>query len=105
MSIIITNEKKGFRDLYWCPNLNEPFIIQFRYKKLYCPNCASFEHPEHIFIGHINNTNEKVFGTDIGDKLIKEVYNKYNKKEMNASEYVAESWTAIKYYCRYGIKP
>jgi len=67
MSIEVIPIKKGFRDIYWCPNLNEPFIVKFINGKIHCPNCDCFEHPEHTFIGHINNTNERTFGTDIVD--------------------------------------
>lgn len=41
----ITFESRGFRDVYWCWNLNEPFIISYRdeneVRKPFCENCNS----------------------------------------------------------------
>lgn len=51
----VTFEEKGYRDVRWCPNLNEPFIIEYDLKtgKLDCPNCGSYEESNHQFICHI----------------------------------------------------
>jgi hypothetical protein len=54
----ITNEPKGFRDIMWCPYLNEPAILEYKEGKPWCPNCENFEAETHEFIGHIKKYNE-----------------------------------------------
>lgn len=50
----LDKESKGFRDLMWCPYLNEPAIIKYKDGKPDCPNCdGSFEAETHLFMGHI----------------------------------------------------
>lgn len=47
---------QGFRDVYWCPSLNEPFVIEYitGTDKRYCPLCKTQEFDEgHEFIAHI----------------------------------------------------
>lgn len=47
---------RGFRDVYWCWHLNEPFVIEYRDsevgRKRFCPNCNAndFDEENHIFI-------------------------------------------------------
>lgn len=52
---------RGYRDLYWCWNFNEPFIVTYKdykknpSKKRFCRNCRQvfFNEKKHIFIAHI----------------------------------------------------
>lgn len=45
---------KGYRDVMWCPYLNEPAILEWRDGKPHCPNCnGHFEGATHLFICHI----------------------------------------------------
>lgn len=47
-------EPTGFRDLMWCPYLNEPAILEYRNDVPSCPNCnGNFEAATHVFMGHI----------------------------------------------------
>jgi hypothetical protein len=47
-------EPRGFRDLMWCPYMNEPAIIHWAAYKPYCPNChGNFEPETHPFLLHI----------------------------------------------------
>lgn len=47
-------EPKGFRDLMWCPYLNEPAILEYKDDRPHCPNCnGNFEASSHAFMGHI----------------------------------------------------
>jgi hypothetical protein len=47
-------EPRGFRDLMWCPYLNEPAILEWRNELPHCPNCdGNFEASTHAFIGHV----------------------------------------------------
>jgi hypothetical protein len=56
----VTFEPKGFRDVYWCPALNEPFVVEYdlilgspNAGKTVCPYCGTLEFSEHTFIAHI----------------------------------------------------
>jgi hypothetical protein len=56
----VTFEEKGFRDVRWCPYLNEPFIVEyFSTGEAHCPNCetlyepGNYEESTHKFICHI----------------------------------------------------
>jgi len=65
----VVYEPKGFRDVMWCPYLNEPAIIEYRdkdgKKEPYCPNCnGNFEPESHPFICHIL----KPYGKENGSK-------------------------------------
>lgn len=58
MSESVTYIAKGYRDVIWCPYLNEPAIIQYKTvgdkRVAYCPNCDGNYEPEtHEFICHI----------------------------------------------------
>ena len=64
-------EPKGYRDIYWCWRLNEPFFSEWPVnegvRQLRCPNCNCFVVPErvidaaagaiedeaHEFLGHL----------------------------------------------------
>ena len=56
---------KGYRDLMWCPYINEPTIIVFDEKNNpTCKECnGNFEAETHLFIGHIYKPNYKLIGT------------------------------------------
>lgn len=49
-------EPRGFRDVYWCWNLNEPFVVSYRgegeNRKRFCENCNAhdFDDQNHVFI-------------------------------------------------------
>ena len=49
-------EPAGFRDIYWCSSLNEPYFLSYRDGGPYCCNCdQAMNLPSdeyHIFIGH-----------------------------------------------------
>lgn len=49
---------RGFRDVRWCPYMNEPFIIQYKLgtNEGMCPLCDSFEADTHEFICSIHKT-------------------------------------------------
>jgi hypothetical protein len=48
------SEPKGYRDLMWCPYINEPAIIEYRDDRPHCVNCdGNFEASTHPFMGHI----------------------------------------------------
>lgn len=57
----VTDEPKGFRDVYWCLLLNEPFVIEYDGNKPTCPNCdcGPFDSVEqmagndHVFVCHV----------------------------------------------------
>ena len=49
----LTEMPMGFRDLLWCPILNEPGILSYENDKPICPHCTSFSIETHTFIGHI----------------------------------------------------
>lgn len=50
----VTFEPTGYRDVIWCPYLNEPAIIQYKNGEPDCPNCPGNYEPEtHEFICHI----------------------------------------------------
>lgn len=45
----VSSTPVGFRDLYWCPSLNEPFVgLECGYCKI---NMA--EDGNHVFLGHV----------------------------------------------------
>lgn len=48
---------EGFRDVIWCPYLNEPAILEYDTLKEgsppKCPNCENYEPCSHQFICHI----------------------------------------------------
>ena len=47
-------EPRGFRDLMWCPYLNEPAFVRWTEDGADCPNChGNFEAETHVFIGHV----------------------------------------------------
>ncbi len=47
----ISLKPRGFRDIYWCWNLNEPVILEYRDDKPYCVNCSSeLSEDTHVFI-------------------------------------------------------
>ena len=48
---------KGYRDVIWCPYLNEPTFVEYTQEGyLECPNCNhNFEVATHKFICHIDN--------------------------------------------------
>lgn len=60
---IVTFEPKGFRDVYWCPYLNEPVIVEYRRPSpnKFCVNCSGdIDHPgvppfysKHTFICNV----------------------------------------------------
>lgn len=51
---IISRKPHGYRDVMWCPYINEPAIIEYRDGKPYCPLCnGNFEASTHEFICHI----------------------------------------------------
>ena len=51
---ILSDTPKGFRDLMWCPYLNEPVILEYKDENPTCPSCkGSFEASTHWFLGHI----------------------------------------------------
>jgi len=43
---------RGFRDVYWCPYLNEPIIITYPLpdKKAWCSGCDGTMDTDHMFI-------------------------------------------------------
>ena len=43
ITAVLTPDPMGFRDLYWCWNLNEPFIIEYQRNKPFCPNCNALD--------------------------------------------------------------
>jgi hypothetical protein len=60
----LTDKPEGFRDLYWCFNLQEPVILEYKDAVVFCSNCACTGGAEgkkpddgfmrsHEFIGHI----------------------------------------------------
>jgi hypothetical protein len=50
----VTFQPLGYRDVMWCPYLNEPAILEWRKDKPHCPNCnGNFEPETHPFICHI----------------------------------------------------
>lgn len=50
----VTFRPLGFRDVMWCPYLNEPAILEWRDNKPHCPNCeGNFEPQTHPFICNI----------------------------------------------------
>lgn len=51
-------EQKGFRDVVWCPYLNEPAFIEYvtlddGERGPHCQNCESYKPETHQFICHI----------------------------------------------------
>jgi hypothetical protein len=55
---IVTFVGKGYRDVIWCPYLNEPAILEYvdinGIRQPDCPNCnRNYESSTHIFICHI----------------------------------------------------
>ncbi len=61
----ITQIEEGYRDVRWCPYLNEPFIIEYKVVKgekvPHCPNCnGNFEFETHTFICHINKPHYEI---------------------------------------------
>lgn len=69
-------ERKGFRELVWCPNLNEPCILTYRHikgekTKTVCSACTTDDHDyimeSHPFIGSVKKTYED--RTDVIDQL------------------------------------
>jgi hypothetical protein len=55
----VTFEPKGYRDVHWCPRLNEPVIIQYTgipggsvADTPSCTNCGEWG-DDHVFICHI----------------------------------------------------
>lgn len=55
--ISITYKPKGYRDLYWCNSVNEPFIVQYIHGTdiKICSLCDREldEFDEHIFLLHV----------------------------------------------------
>ncbi len=52
---ILDAAPKGYRDLMWCPYLNEPAILEYEDGAPHCPNCnGNFEAETHVFMGHIH---------------------------------------------------
>jgi hypothetical protein len=53
----LNTEPRGFRDLYWCWNLNEPEIFIYTGEnadQYSCPNCGPDPYEgQHTFIEHI----------------------------------------------------
>lgn len=56
----VTAEPKGFRDIYWCPYLNEPVILKYDGDKPKCDGCGNvYDSVEqmaddtHTFICHV----------------------------------------------------
>jgi len=50
----LTDSPQGYRDIRWCPYLNEPFIIEYKDDKPNCPNCDdNYEESTHEFIAHV----------------------------------------------------
>jgi hypothetical protein len=50
---------RGFRDVYWCPYLNEPVIITYpmdKNKTAWCVNCNGPMAEDHWFIVSIRKT-------------------------------------------------
>lgn len=58
----VTFTSKGFRDVWWCPYGNEPFIIKYKEDgEPTCPNCNdNFEVETHIFICHIDGAKRHI---------------------------------------------
>lgn len=55
----VTFHPLGFRDVMWCPYLNEPAILEWRKNKPHCPNCdGNFEPQTHPFICHIQKVSQ-----------------------------------------------
>ena len=51
---MVSFEPKGYRDVVWCPYLNEPAILVYENGEPDCPNCNhNYEPSTHIFICHI----------------------------------------------------
>ncbi len=53
----LTFKPQGYRDVLWCPYLNEPWIMEYnvKTKEVSCPNCdGNYEPSTHPFICHIN---------------------------------------------------
>lgn len=50
----VTFTPRGYRDVVWCPYLNEPAILQFKNGKPDCPNCnGNYEPGSHMFICNV----------------------------------------------------
>lgn len=50
----VSFEPKGYRDVIWCPLLNEPGFLEYSHAGPECPNCQGNYEPEtHPFIVHI----------------------------------------------------
>lgn len=58
---IVTFEMKNFRDVHWCPYLNEPVIVEYRShgegephdSDKFCVNCHGYFDNDHVFICHV----------------------------------------------------
>lgn len=55
----VSFEPVGFRDVYWCPRLNEPVILEYRQavgseREPWCINCGCPLESDHAFICHIH---------------------------------------------------
>jgi hypothetical protein len=51
----VSFKPRGFRDVIWCPYLNEPAFLTYDDVRLDCPNCNhNFEVASHPFICHIS---------------------------------------------------
>jgi hypothetical protein len=47
-------EPRGFYDVFWCPYLNAPAILEYKDDAPTCPNCeGNFEAATHSFICNI----------------------------------------------------
>lgn len=67
----ITLQPTKFRDVYWCPLLREPFIIEWRGDLPRCRNCGLIGSDNgHFFIVHILKPPAEGYG-DIGEFDVK----------------------------------
>lgn len=59
----VTFESRGYRDVIWCPYMNEPAFLEYSHngKTSRCPNCdGNYEEDTHPFICHVLKPNGKV---------------------------------------------
>jgi hypothetical protein len=56
MEVTLVFEAKGYRDVIWCPLLNEPAFLEYDQEssEKVCPNCNGNYEPEtHPFLVHV----------------------------------------------------
>lgn len=53
-SPLASSKPKGFRDVHWCPYINEPCFLIRRGEEWACPYCASYEPETHEFVLHVH---------------------------------------------------